>query len=68
MPEQVSLLRIRDVSARVALSRSTIYDKIAAGTFPRSEYPSPGAPRWRSDVIEEWLESLSAPRDDRAAA
>ena len=63
---EVSLLRIRDVIARVGLARATIYERIARGQFPAAVYPTPGAPRWRSDAIANWIESLSESRD-RAA-
>ena len=34
MSEPITLLRVRDVCTHVALSRSTIYEEMAAGTFP----------------------------------
>ena len=64
---EIHLLRVRDVCERTGLSRSTIYERLAAGRFPKPLYPAPGAPRWRSDEIAAWIESLSAERDERAA-
>ena len=63
-PPDVILLKVREVMARVGLSRPSIYARMAAGAFPRPIYPAPRAPRWRSDEIAEWIERLSA---DRAA-
>ena len=65
---EITLLRVRDVCARAGLSRSTVYARLAAGRFPKPIYPAPGAPRWRSDEIAAWIETLTAVRDDRAAA
>ena len=59
---RIELLRIADVMTRVGLARSTIYELMAAGEFPRPCYPSPGAPRWRSDEIAAWIDELSAKR------
>ena len=67
MSEPVNLLRIRDVCARVGLCRTTIYDKMAAGSFPKPVYPAPGAPRWRSDTIAAYIEALGAPSEREAA-
>ena len=60
--DEIILLRVREVMRRVALSRPTIYSRMAKGAFPRPIYPAPRAPRWRSDEIEIWIERLSAER------
>ena len=62
---EISLLKIHEVLARVGLSRSVVYLKMSAGKFPKPVYPAKKAPRWRSDVIAAWIESLP---EDRAAA
>ena len=58
----VTLLNIRQVMARVNLSRPTVYSRMAKGHFPKPIYPTPRSPRWRSDEIAEWIETLSAER------
>ena len=63
--QNVCLLRLPEVMARVRLSRSTIYERMAKGQFPRPVYASAKAPRWRSDTIGKWIDGLS---EDRAAA
>ena len=64
---EVSLLDVKAVSARTGLARVTVYKRMKAGDFPRPVYPAPRAPRWRSDEIQAWIESLTAERDSAAA-
>ena len=62
---EVTLLRLDEVKSRCALGKSLIYELMARGRFPGPVYISPKAPRWRSDQLDAWIESLPA---DRAAA
>jgi prophage regulatory protein len=54
-----TILRLPAVKARVALSRSTIYARVAAGTFPRPVILGAGARAvgWISAEIDAWLEA-----------
>ena len=61
MPE-VTLLTIKAVCTRTSLCRTTIYDLLAKGEFPKPTYPAPRAPRWRSDEIAAYIERLSGER------
>lgn len=54
---QVSIHRRRQVETRVGLSRSTIYDLIAKGLFPRPVQIGARSVGWRSDEIDAWIES-----------
>lgn len=56
------ILRLRDVITVVGLCRSTIYEKIDAGEFPRPVKLGKRAVGWRADVIEEWISSLEQTR------
>ena len=62
------ILRLPDVQARVGLSRSAIYERMARGDFPRAVslggYKAVG---WRSTEVEEWIASrpLTTPRAGR---
>lgn len=56
MPNQ-QLLGIKDVVSRTTLSRSTIYNKMKAGTFPRSRRISNQSIAWLESEIDEWIES-----------
>ena len=50
-----SLLRLPVVRARTGLSRSSIYARVAAGTFPRPVAIGPRAVAWPSDAIDAWI-------------
>lgn len=56
-----SLLTREEVEKRVGLSRSTIYARMTAGTFPlgRRE-PETGNVRWLESEIDAWLRSPSS--------
>ena len=64
MNQDVSLLSLNDVCQRVGLSRATLYriKKDPARKFPEPCQPWPGANRWRSDEIQEWIDRVSAAR------
>ena len=55
----IKILRIRDVLERVGIKRSTLYNLMKTGAFPRPVPLSPGAVGWRSDDIDAWIESRS---------
>lgn len=54
------ILRRQSVQARTGLSRSTIYLRIAQGTFPRSIPLGPRAVGWLENEIEAWLQAQVA--------
>ena len=65
MTEQIqnvlSILRRKQVQARTGLSRSTIYARIAAGTFPRPIDLGGGrAVGWIEGEVEAWLRTRIA--------
>ena len=68
--EALSFQRIREVAARTGLSRSTIYAKVAAGTFPRPvPLGSANIIGFVSSEVSEWCEAqIRAARPDLAAA
>ena len=52
-----SILRLPAVCARTSLSRSTVYDRMARGDFPRPVKLTPKSIGWRSSDIDQWIES-----------
>lgn len=66
--EPLSLLRLREVKARTALSGSEIYRRIAAGTFPAPVKLGERASAWPGHEISAWCAARIAERDARAAA
>ena len=55
MPEPDRIVRLRTVLARTGLSRSTIYRKIAEGTFPTQIKISINGAGWRESDINRWI-------------
>jgi prophage regulatory protein len=60
------LLRLSDVCVQVALSRSTVYQRIAEGTFPAPIRISLRSVRWRIEDIDAWQDAVASsnPRRD----
>lgn len=53
--EKDNLLRLPDVTQRTKLSRTTIYRRIAKGTFPCSIRISEGLTAWYESDIDAWV-------------
>ncbi|QPC91435.1 AlpA family transcriptional regulator [Mesorhizobium sp. INR15] len=53
--EQDGLLRLPQVIGLTALSRSEIYRKIAAGTFPKQRRHSHKVARWSKLEVDAWV-------------
>ena len=49
------IIRFDTVRARTGLSRSTIYSKIAEGTFPAQLKISTNGAGWRESDINRWV-------------
>lgn len=57
------ILRRPEVEARTGLSRSTIYDWMKAGTFPKPVALGARLVGWKESAIAAWLEA----RETKAA-
>tara|TARA_B100001939_G_scaffold300902_1_gene277124 strand:+ start:303 stop:494 length:192 start_codon:yes stop_codon:yes gene_type:complete len=53
---QTALLRLPDVIERTTLSKSEIYRRIAAGTFPRQRKISTRKAVWSEAEINTWIQ------------
>lgn len=53
-----ALLRVTTVEALAGLTRSTIYSKVRAGTFPQPVKLGVRCTRWRAADVNSWLESF----------
>lgn len=51
------ILRVREVLARISVSRSTLYKWMDEGRFPRHVQLGPRSIGWRESEIDEWLAS-----------
>ena len=49
------ILRLNAVLDRTGLSRSTLYRKIEAGTFPAQVRIATRCTGWRESAVSEWL-------------
>lgn len=52
---ELRILRRKQVEARIGLSRSTIYDGVNAGTFPKPIHLGVQSVGWIEAEIEQWL-------------
>ncbi len=59
----ITILRRKTVEGRVGLSRSTIYQRIKEGTFPRPINLGNRAVGWLEHEINAWLASCVENRD-----
>ena len=50
-----TFLRRRQVESRTGLARSTLYRKVAEGTFPKPMRLGPRSVGWLADEIETWI-------------
>ena len=51
------ILRLPQVKERTGLSRSSIYQMISAGIFPKQIALGPRAVGWLKSEIDQWLET-----------
>ena len=59
------ILRLPQVTSKTNLSRSSIYNFIAAGTFPRPISLGLRSVGWLENEIDEWILSRVEKRDQR---
>lgn len=52
------LIRLRDVIARVGMSKATIYRKISLGEFPKPVGIGGQSVRWRESTVDGWIAGL----------
>lgn len=67
MTNQEKIIRLKTVLARTGLSRSTMYRKIAEGTFPAQMKISVHGAGWRESAVNRWIDDPVAYRNDDAA-
>jgi prophage regulatory protein len=57
MDANIKLLRIADVSTKTTLAKSTIWLKMAEGSFPKPTKLSPAINVWKESDINKWIEN-----------
>ena len=60
---RTTFLRLSAVLARTGLSRSEVYRRIAAGTFPPSVKIGARACAWSSREVDAWIAATISKRD-----
>lgn len=55
MADAERIIRIKTVLTRTGLSRSTLYRKIAEGTFPRQVPISVNGAGWHESAVNRWI-------------
>lgn len=58
------IVRMKTVLARAGLSRSTIYRKIAEGTFPAQLKISANGAGWKESDLDRWIANPAAWRPE----
>ncbi|MCP5396168.1 MAG: AlpA family phage regulatory protein [Sphingomonadaceae bacterium] len=53
------LIRLPEVMHRVGLKRSTIYQRMSEGRFPRSRTLGPRCAVWLEAEIDEWIRKVA---------
>lgn len=58
--EEERLLRAKDVTERIGVSRATLYRLVVADKFPQPIRIANRAARWRLSEVVAWMESRPA--------
>ena len=66
MYDHERIIRLKTVLSRTGLSRSTMYRKIAEGTFPSQIKISINGAGWRESAINRWIADPVGFRDESA--
>lgn len=64
MPDPEKIIRLKTVLQRIGLSRSTLYRKIADGTFPRQLPISINGAGWHESAVQRWIADPAGYRAD----
>lgn len=64
MSSSEKIIRLKTVLDRTGLSRSTLYRKIAEGTFPAQLKISVHGAGWHESAIERWVSNPAGYRAD----
>ncbi len=66
MSEPERIIRLKTVLSRTGLSRSTMYRKIAEGTYPCQVKISTNGAGWRESAVNRWIADPVAFRNESA--
>lgn len=57
-PTQLRLIRLPEVISRVGIKRSTIYQRMAEGRFPKGRSLGPKSTVWVEAEIDAWIAQI----------
>ena len=63
MEAAIKFIRLPVVIERTGYRRTSIYEKVADGTFPRPVQLGPRAVAWLSSEIDNWMQERVEERD-----
>lgn len=66
MSDTERIIRLKTVLQRTGLSRSTLYRKIADGTFPRQLPISVNGAGWHESAVQRWVADPAGYRADES--
>lgn len=66
-PATRNLIRLAEVMKRTALGRSSLYARIAEGTFPKP-VKSGSSSAWVDTEVQAWIDAVIEARDQQHAA
>ena len=58
--EAARVLRRRDVQDRTGLSRSTLYERVAEGSFPQPIHLGGRSVGWLESEVDQWIDDCVA--------
>ncbi len=57
MKEKIRLMRLKEVLEMCGIGRASIYNWMNENQFPKQVKIGPRAVAWRSDEVEQWIET-----------
>ena len=60
VPQAARVLRRRDVQDRTGLSRSTLYERVAEGSFPQPIHLGGRSVGWLESEVDQWIDDCVA--------
>ena len=63
--QELRLIKLEEVKLLTGLGKTTIYELIAKGVFPRAKQTPARRVAWRESEVREWLEGVQPTQPER---
>ena len=63
--QELRLIKLEEVKLLTGLGKTTIYELIAKGVFPRAKQIPARRVAWRESEVREWLEEVQPTQPER---